>query len=241
MAIVTSKKSTITADVFLPKMTLTLTFINGKEIVVDANSLNDDIRNMAILHGLKQKLVDAAAISRNLDTGMSASVDDKYNAVKKIADRLTSPDGKWNEGRSASSEDKPTAGVNNILVRALMKMKEADESYIRGWLGEKTKEQRAALRRNPRVVQIMAELQAATVVNGVNTDELLNELGMESPEEIAQMKADDAAIERERDESASGIQSEIEPNVHIAQRVQQAVSKPNTRTSKKRLVTTTAD
>jgi hypothetical protein len=234
MAIVTSKKSTITADVFLPKMTLTLTFINGKEIVVDANSLNDDIRNMAILHGLKQKLVDAAAISRNLDTGMSASVDDKYNAVKKIADRLTSPDGKWNEGRSASSEDKPTAGVNNILVRALMKMKEADESYIRGWLGEKTKEQRAALRRNPRVVQIMAELQAATVVNGVNTDELLNELGMEpSPGNVDDEIADPDAGD------GSGIQSEIEPDVHIAQRVQQAVSKPNTRTSKKRLVTTT--
>lgn len=234
MAIVTSKKSTITADVFLPKMTLTLTFINGKEIVVDANTLNDDIRNMAILHGLKQKLVDAAAISRNLDTGMSASVDDKYNAVKKIADRLTSPDGKWNEGRSASTEDKPTAGVNNILVRALMKMKEADESYIRGWLGEKTKEQRAALRRNPRVVAIMAELQAATVVNGVNTDELLNELGMEPStgnvdDEIGDPDAGDG----------SGIQSKIEPDVHIAQRVQQAISKPNTRTSKKKLVTTT--
>jgi hypothetical protein len=234
MAIVTSKKSTITADVFLPKMTLTLTFINGKEIVVDANSLNNDIRNMAILHGLKQKLVDAAAISRNLDTGMSASVDDKYDAVKKIADRLTSPDGKWNEGRSASSEDKPTAGVNNILVRALMKMKEADESYIRGWLGEKTKEQRAALRRNPRVVQIMAELQAATVVNGVNTDELLNELGMEpSPSNVDDDIADPDAGD------GSGIQSEIEPDVHIAQRVQQAIAKPNTRTSKKRLVTTT--
>jgi hypothetical protein len=232
----TSKKSTITADVFLPKMTLTLTFINGKEIVVDATTLSEEVRNAALMHGLKQKLVDAAAISRSPDTFQSASVDDKYNAVKKIADRLTSPDGKWNEGRSASSDDKPTAGVNNILVRALMKMKEADESYIRGWLGEKTKEQRAALRRNPRVVQIMAELQAATVVNGVNTDELLNELGMEpSPGNVDDEIADPDAGD------GSGIQSEIEPNVHIAQHVQQAVAKPNTRTGKKRLVTASAD
>jgi hypothetical protein len=236
MAIVTSKKSTITADVFLPKMTLTLTFINGKEIVVDANSLNDDIRNMAILHGLKQKLVDAAAISRNLDTGMSASVDDKYNAVKKIADRLTSPDGKWNEGRSASGDDKPAAGVNNILLRALIKMTGRDETYVRAYLGDKTKEQRAALRKNPRVVQIMAELQAATVVNGVNTDELLNELGMEP----APGNVDDEIGDPDAGDG-SGIQSEIEPDVHIAQRVQQAVSKPNTRTGKKRLVTTTTD
>ena len=44
----TSKKSTIMADVFLPKMTLTLTFINGKEIVVDANTLSEEIRNQEI-------------------------------------------------------------------------------------------------------------------------------------------------------------------------------------------------
>ena len=219
MAIVTSgKKSTITADLFVPKMTLTLTFINGKEIVIDANALNDDIRNIALLHGLKQKLVDAAAISRNVETGKSASADDKYEAVKKIADRLTSPDGKWNENRTGS-EQSPTAGVNNILLRALMKMTGRDEAYVRQYLGDKTKEQRAALRKNPRVVQIMAELQAATVVNGVNTDELLNELGMEpQPDENAG--------------DGSGIKADIADVPVVA-------TKPNTRTSKKRLATTT--
>jgi hypothetical protein len=228
MAIVSSKKSTISADVYLPKMTLTLNFSNGQEIVVDANVLNDDIRNMAILHGLKQKLVDAAAISRNLDTGASASVDDKYNAVRKIADRLTSPEGKWNENRaSGEGGTTATAGVNNILLRALMKMTGRDELYVRDYLSAKTKEQRAALRKNPRVVQIMAELQAATVVNGVNTDDLLNELGMEP-------QPGDTPVD-EIDEEAgdgSGIESDIadEPSVVTAR-------KPNTRTSKKRLAT----
>jgi len=212
----TSKKSTIMADVFLPKMTLTLTFINGKEIVIDANTLSEEIRNQALLHGLKQKLVDAAAISRNLDTGASASVDDKYNAVRKIADRLTADGAKWNEGRAAGSEPSPTAGVNNILLRALMKMTGRDMEYVKAYLGNKTKEQRAALRKNPRVVQIMAELSAATVVNGVNTDELLSELGMDLPE------AADAG-------DGSGIEADLPVPV--------AAKTPNTRTSKKRLVT----
>ena len=180
----TSKKSTITADMFVPKMTLTLTFVNGKEVVIDANSLSDEIRNMAILHGLKQKLVDAAAISRNLETGASATVDEKYEAVKKIADRLTSPDGKWNEGRAAA-DGATSSTVQNILVRAVMRMTGHDEQYTRDWLGAKTKEQRAALRKNPRVVAIMAELQAATVVNGVNTDDLLSELGVDAPQEVS--------------------------------------------------------
>jgi hypothetical protein len=221
----TSKKSTIMADVFLPKMQLTLTFINGKEIVIDANNLSEEIRNQALLHGLKQKLVDAAAISRNLDTGASASVDDKYNAVRKIADRLTKPDARWNEGRAAGSEPSPTAGVNNILLRALMKMTGRDMDYVKTYLGAKTKEQRAALRKNPRVVQIMAELSAATVVNGVNTDELLEELGMDMPVE------NDAG-------DGSGIEADLPPPpvtpfpVPVAKAI-------NTRTSKKKLVSIT--
>ena len=153
----TSKKSTITADLFVPKMTLTLTFINGKEIVIDANTLNPEIRDMALLHGLKQKLVDAAAISRNVETGTSASADDKYDAVKKIADRLMSPDGKWNEGRASRREPLRSASVNYILIRAVMKMT-GQVRHIRRIGSRQNKEQRAALRKNPRVVQIMAEL-----------------------------------------------------------------------------------
>jgi hypothetical protein len=217
----TSKKSTIMADVFIPKMTLTLTFINGKEIVIDANALSEEIRNQALLHGLKQKLVDAAAISRNLDTGASASVDDKYNAVRKIADRLTAVGAKWNEGRAANGEAPATAGVNNLLLRALMQMTGRDVDYTKQFLEGKSKEQRASLRKNPRVMAIMAELSAATVVNGVNTDDLLEELGMELPEEP--------------------IESEEPPSVpHVVMPFSLPVAKtPNTRTSKKKLVTAT--
>jgi hypothetical protein len=221
----TSKKSTITADLFVPKMTLTLTFINGKEIVIDANALNPEIRDMALLHGLKQKLVDAAAISRNVETGKSASADDKYDAVKKIADRLMSPEGRWNEGRVAG-EPATSASVNSILIRAVMKMTGHSEAYTKDWLADKTKEQRAALRKNPRVVQIMAELSAATVVNGVNTDELLNELGLAN--------ATDEAVDATAGDG-SGIESDIvdEPVATPA--------KPNTRTSKKRLASAAAE
>lgn len=218
MATVThsTKKATISADLFLPKLTLTLTFSNGKEIVVDANQLSEANRNMAMLHGLKQKLVDAAAISRNLETGASATVDEKYESVKKIADRLTLPEGKWNEGRAAG-EASSTAGVNNILLRALMKMTGRDEQYCRDFLGAKSKEERAALRKNPRVVQIMAELQAATVVNGINTDNLLDELGLAGGEDPVDLTAGDG----------SHIEDDITPKA----------AKPKARTTKRAAAT----
>lgn len=212
------------ADVFLPKMTLTLTFINGKEIVVYANTLSEEIRNQALLHGLKQKLVDAAAISRNLDTGASASADDKYNAVRKIADRLMKDGAKWNEGR-ASTDAPATAGVNNILLRALMQMTGRDLEYTKAFLEGKTKEQRASLRKNPRVMAIMAELSAATVVNGVNTDDLLEELGMEMP------------VETEAGDG-SGIEEDL-PLPPVTPFPVPVAKARNTRTSKKKLVSIT--
>ena len=133
---------------------------------------------------------------------------------------MTADGAKWNEGRAAGSEPSPTAGVNNILLRALMKMTGRDMEYVKAYLGNKTKEQRAALRKNPRVVQIMAELSAATVVNGVNTDELLEELGMDMPEPVATDVGD-----------GSGIEADLPVPV--------AVKTPNTRTSKKKLVSIT--
>jgi len=206
-----AKNSAISADIFVPKATLTLTFQNGKEIVIDANTLRAEIREMAMLHGLKQKLVDAAAISRNTSTGKSADVNDKYDAVKKVADRLTSADGQWNEGRGAAGEAPVKSG--DLLVRAMMQMTGRDETFIKDFLSAKTKEQRAALKKNPKVVAIIAELQAATVTNGINSDELLGELGL---------------VEDESTEETP-TEPEIVP----------AAKKPNTRTSKKRLASVT--
>lgn len=179
------KKGAINADIF--GTVLTLTFADGNEIVVDVSKLSDDIRASAIMHGVKQKLVDAAAIARNVDTGASATVTDKFNAVKKVADRIMSADGKWNEGRGAAT----TPGASGaILVRALMKMTGKDETYVKDFLSAKTKEQRAALKRNPQVLAAMAELQAATVTNGINTDALLGELGVgEDAEPVEETKS----------------------------------------------------
>lgn len=168
------KKSAIQADLF--NSTLTLTFANGEEVVVDASKLSENIRHAAMMHGLKQKLVDGAAIARNIETGRSASIEDKHAAVKKIAERLMLDTGTWNEKKDAGTA---TGGSGNILVRALLHMTGKDESYVKDFLDNKTKEEKAALRKNPKVMAAIAELNAATVSNGINTESLLGELGVE--------------------------------------------------------------
>lgn len=183
-----TKKQAMSVDIFGTQ--LTVTFSNGKDLMVDVSTLAPEIQRMAMLHGIKQKLVDAAAIARSTDSGASASVDTKYEAVREVYARLVADKPSWNKERAAVGT--PT-NANNLLVRALMQMTSRDKVYVDDYLSSKTKEQRNALKRNPRVLAIIAELQAATVSNGVDTDELLEELS--GPVESVEM-ADPATDEK---------------------------------------------
>lgn len=149
---------------------LQLDFANGEQLRIDPAALSDTIRMDAMLHGLKQKLVDAAAIARNKDTGRSATIDDKFDAVKEIYDRITSPNGTWNKVRGDG-----TAG-SGLLVRALMQLMDKTRSEIEAFLEPKSKEQRAALMVNPRVAPIIAQLKAQSVDKDVDSDAMLEEL-----------------------------------------------------------------
>ena len=67
---------------------LVLTFADKTAATLSTTELSTEILSQALLHGLKQKLVDAAAIARNVDTGASATVADKKEAVMEIHSRL---------------------------------------------------------------------------------------------------------------------------------------------------------
>ena len=56
--------------------TLVIEFAHGKRIEVRPSQLVGSVQEQAMFHGLKQKLVDAVAISRNPETGRSASIED---------------------------------------------------------------------------------------------------------------------------------------------------------------------
>ena len=166
----TDTAKTIDATVNTNTMTLQLMFSNGEAIVIDTGMLTVDICNQALMHGLKQKLVDAAAISRNPDTGRSATVDDKYNAVLEVAERLRA--GQWNKSRGEGSG---TSG--GLLFRALCQLysdKSADA--IKAFLDKKTTAEKAALRATPKIAAIIDTLRAAKG-SDIDADDMLAELG----------------------------------------------------------------
>lgn len=166
----TTKAIDVTTDT--DALTVTLVFGNGKTLAIDATTLAGDIQAMATLHGLKQKLVDAAAISRNPDTGRSATIDDKYNAVREVYDRLLA--GQWNKGRADGS-----VGRGGLLFRALCILY-ADKSpeAIRAFLEKKTKTEQAALRATPKIAAIIDDIRAADAESGdaPDVEAMLDEL-----------------------------------------------------------------
>lgn len=163
-------EATITGDDILTA-NLVLAFSNGERISINPAKLSDGIQHMAMMHGLKQKLVDAAAISRNPDTGRSATVEDKYNAVREVYDRLLS--GQWNKTRDGGSG----AGNGGLLFRALCQLY-ADKTpeAVREFLGKKDAKEQAALRALPKVARIIDELRAAKSRDDIDTDAMLDEL-----------------------------------------------------------------
>ena len=153
--------------------TVTATFRDGKVLRVNCADLSEELKTMAMLHGVKQKIGDAAAIARNTDTGASATVDDKYNAMSEVVERLNS-NGDWNKVREGGEGG---GGNSGQLVRALIehtgKPKEAVEATLAAW----SKEQKAAVRANPKIAAIIARFaNEAAAKKGVDSDELLGEL-----------------------------------------------------------------
>lgn len=153
---------------------LTLTFANGALLELSLSQLNDNIILAATLHGLKQKLCDAAAISRDPVTGKTATIETKYAAVREVFDRITSPDGTWNKIREGGNNS------GGLLLTALVRMyagRKTRDDLIE-FLSSKTDAEKAALRKNAKIAAIIDEIKAerATDGEGIDSDSILDEL-----------------------------------------------------------------
>lgn len=148
---------------------LGMAFDNGQTLSLSVGQLTEEIRNAALMHGLKQKLVDAAAISRNPDTGRSATTEDKYNAVREVYERLLS--GQWNKQREGGSG----GNSGGLLFRALLCLYSArTPEQIRAFLAGKTDEEKVALRKLQPIAAIIEQLKAESVkTDGIDGAALL--------------------------------------------------------------------
>ena len=154
---------------------LLIEFRHGETLRLHPELLNPEIQRAALLHGLKQKLVDAAAISRDTATGRAATITTKFEAVKEIFDRITGAGGAW------PSWNKPRAGgaggQGGLLARAIARYKGVEVSAAKAYLDRLTDAQKQALRVDPRIATIINELRMESAKPaGIDTDALLGGL-----------------------------------------------------------------
>ena len=153
---------------------LVLTFRHGEILRLHPESLAPEIQRAAMLHGLKQKLVDAAAISRDTATGRAATIATKYDAVREIFDRITHATApSWNKSRTGGA-----GGQGGLLARAIARYKSVPVEQAKAYLERLTDAQKQALRVDPRIATIINELRAESAKPaGIDTDALLGGLG----------------------------------------------------------------
>lgn len=143
---------------------------NGDKIEVILKSLDEQTRLYAACHGIKQKCVDAAALSRNPLTGASATVADKWRELVEVAERINNGGG-WNAKRG---DGEPSGG---LLLMALIELNpNKTREWLVEWLNTKTNADKAALRGNPKIAPIIDRIRAAKVSTTIDTDNLLKEI-----------------------------------------------------------------
>lgn len=147
-----------------------ITFTLGEnEKTLNVETLTDEIKHQALLHGLKQKIGDSAAIPRNELTGQSATTQEKWQAISEMIDRLSQ--GIWNVGREGGSN------ISILLVKALFEFYNGEKSldYIRSQLAAKTPQERKALSLNPKISKIIDRLEKEQLKTlSINSDDLLS-------------------------------------------------------------------
>ena len=142
--------------------TLTITFSHGKQIIVNPAAFTLPIQDMAMLHGFKQKLVDAGAMSRG------ATIEGKYAAIAEVFDRLSN--GEWNKRRESGE---PRGGLLfNALLRAYP---QRTPDQIREFLNGKSRKEQNAMMENSRLRPHIDAIRTEMAKN-IESDSLLDEL-----------------------------------------------------------------
>lgn len=145
---------------------LTFAVKDGGNVVLDTAKLSLAVIQRAAWHGLKQRVSDRAAISRNTDTGKPASPKDKLDAMRALVDHYHSGTNEWSmkrEGGAGQSAD-------SLLCEAMAQVYPGKtEAEIKEWVkGKSTKDKVALL--NHGEIKVAADTIRAKVVEEFKVD-----------------------------------------------------------------------
>lgn len=121
------KSNSVLTSSVRPDGVIVINVLGGGVVEFDPRRVDPALRQRAEAHGWIQRLADGAAKSRNAATGLPASPQEKFDAVRAIADHYLNGATEWKMtgtggGRMAQSE---------IILQALARVREVDIETLR--------------------------------------------------------------------------------------------------------------
>ena len=159
--------------------TVTFTAADGDQLVFRAENAHPGMRAYAEFHGWKQRLSDTAALSRNNETGRSATDSERMREIRRLAAYYESGADNWSV--RASGEARETGG---LVLRAVAAIQGVSVEEMRERLTAKAEKLETTerkllnqLAKSPAVMAKMEELAPVSEEEQLNADQLLEEIG----------------------------------------------------------------
>lgn len=147
--------------------------VNGAgETVLPLDRLSTQVRHRAMLHGLIQRISDAAAMSRDPATGRAASPQDKLAAMKSLVDHYASGTLDWGRKREGGGAQEGGLLIS-VLIRAYP---EKPLVELQKFAKARSVVERNALLASEKLKPIADAIRAERAPGGVDVDGLLGGL-----------------------------------------------------------------
>lgn len=174
------KSNSVTQHVFQHDGNILFRVPGVGEAVLRVGDVSLENRHKAMLEGFVKRIINMAAISRNTDTGASATPAEKWARMQTAIEHYNSGSLMWAMKVASSAPD--DAG---LVVQALMRVKsvtiEQANALIEAMMAKHTLERKdvlANLRKNPAIVKAMGEIRAehAAANKATNAADFLAEM-----------------------------------------------------------------
>lgn len=158
--------------------TLVFTVSGFGTLALPMSALSTAVATKAMLHGLEQRIRDAGAVPRADKDGNIIPAEEharmKWERMSRLVEHYLTGTADWSIAPAGDTGPK-----GGILFKALCRMDTGKTpEQLREWLSARSKKEQAALRNDPKVRAIIAEIEAETVADSaVDTGSLLAQIG----------------------------------------------------------------
>lgn len=153
-------------------------------LTLDPEKVSQENRSRAMFHGFEQRVRDAGALSVDRDTGKSATPQEKFDAMSKVAEHLNSGAAEWTM-KPAASPGVDAGLVLLAIMRVYGKTLEAAETVIAASMAKRGLDRTGALKlwaASDKVAAMMLVIKTERLTSTIDSDDLLDEMEDDEPE-----------------------------------------------------------